>query len=143
MDKIGGGTLKIPAFLFILYISDFLSDLLLTFFGVNLDTTFCWNILLWLLVFKEFHIALYMDKIKDQTAWLNLERARISFFVFPTSLPFQVKSAIWRSEVEIFLKLMSKNSVVPKRDKYNASLSYEFGSVSCLSLYGIKDNSRP
>jgi len=58
LGRIGDRTLEISAFLPILYISAFLSSLLLEFFGVNLDAMFYQNVLLWLSVFKEFHLAL-------------------------------------------------------------------------------------
>ena len=57
LDEIGGRTLEISAFLPVLCVSAFLSGLLLKFFGVNLNITFCQNVLLWLSVFKEFHPA--------------------------------------------------------------------------------------
>ena len=81
-----------------------------------------------------------MDEMKDPVASPKLERDGISFSVFSTNFLLQIKLAMWRRDVDIFLELISKNSIMLKR---NIFPSQELGSVSCLSPYGIEEDSRP
>ena len=53
-----------------------------------------------------------MDKIKDQAACSKLIRDEISFSILSAMFLFHMKLAIQRREVDIFLELISKKSLV-------------------------------